>query len=186
MFEKKEINFGSKKYFGNFKNNLDTCFCKTSKMLFSGKLNMDGTIDEDKVDTFTRADLWSYIYYIYYYNNSDVQEFKLMKTKKTGLANATFFYTIVTSVVHRTSEPKLEALKSQDLIKFINYIIEYNQDQLVNPIFDYLKVLQDKRMIRNLEGFKLITGNSSGEIKVVNANSPNANIKIGLVRKSNS
>jgi hypothetical protein len=184
MFIKKKLAFSDKKVFGyNFRTSIEYCFTKTAKMLFAGKVNYDGTIDETKSDTFTLTELWAYIYYLYYYNNSDLDEFKAMKSKDTGKADAINFYNVVASV--STGQPvdiRLGShltLNSKLLISFINKIILTYNDDLVNPMFDYLKVLSQKHIITKLSGIKLVTGQTNGEFEVVQ-NTKNANIKIEL------
>jgi len=185
MFVKKKIAFADKKIFGyNFKPNIDYCFCKTSKMLFAGKVNYDGTIDETKSDTFSKSELWSYIYYLYYYNNSDVDEFIAMKSNNK--ADAIKFYNIIASVstgqtVDISINP-IGILTTKLLITFINRILtNYSDDEIVNPMFDYLKILSQKHILTKLSGIKLVTGKESGEFEVVQGNAiNNANIKISL------
>jgi hypothetical protein len=175
MFEKQKLQFSNKSVFGYaFKNNIDDCFCKTSKMLFAGKINPDGTVDESRADTFKKSELWSYIYYMYYYNNSDLDEFKAMRTKKTGQANAILFYDVVKTVVDRRTvdinsahEQSVKPLNTLYLIKFINNIIADSGDELVNPVIDYLKMLLSKKALLNLKGIKLVTGSQSGKFEIV-------------------
>ncbi len=185
MFIKKKIAFSDKKVFGyDFKTNIESCFCKTSKMLFSGKINHDGTIDEMRSDSFSKTELWSYIYYLYYYNNSDIEEFIAMKTKEK--ADAVKFYNVVASVSNgQTIDININfigPLTSKMLITFINRIItNYPNDELVNPMFDYLKILSQKHILTKLSGIKLITGKDKGEFEIVEGDAVNnANIKISL------
>ena len=185
MFIKKKISFSNKNIFGyNFKTNIEYCFCKTSKMLFSGKINHDGTIDEMRSDAFTKTELWSYIYYLYYYNNSDIDEFIAMKTENK--ADAMKFYNVVATVSTGNTvdinKNTIGILTPKLLITFINRIIvNYPDDDIVNPIFDYLKILSKKQILTKLSGIKLMTGKTQGEFEVVQGNAVNnANIKISL------
>ena len=192
MYEKSKLSFKNKAIFGyNFKNSIDECFCRVSKMLFSGKINPDGMISEERSDAFRKSELWSYIYYIYHYNNSDVDEFKAMKTKKTGLASAIMFYNVVNTVSEResydlsSSFDEAKPFSTLTLIKFLNYIIIDNENELVNPIFDYLKVMMDKKILTNMEGIKLVTNKNgqNGKFDILMGNAvKNANVKIGLQR----
>ena len=193
MFEKKKLSFANKKIFGySFKNTLDNCFFRVSKMLFSGKIEPNGMIDKSQADAFKLSELWSYIYYLYYYNNSDIEEFKLMKTAKTGLADAVMFYNVVKTVVNReyydliSSNDELHIFNPLSLIKFINYIIVAHKDELVNPVFDYLQILINDKILTNMNGIKLVTGkNSSSIFDIVNSKNTKAhnaaNIKIGFI-----
>lgn len=186
MFEKQKLQFSNKSVFGYaFKNNIDDCFCKTSKMLFAGKINPDGTIDESRADTFKKSELWSYIYYMYYYNSDDVDEFKAMRKKRTGQANAVLFYDVVKTVVDRqtvdinsAAGDLVKPLNTMYLIKFINNVIADNDDKMLNPVIDYLKMLLSKKALLNLKGIKLVTGNQSGKFQIVDEK--NANIKVGI------
>lgn len=186
MFDKKKISFKTKTVFGyNFKNSIDQCFCVTSKMLFSGKINYDGTIDPSQADAFKKSELWSYIYYMYYYNNVDIEEFIAMK--REDKADAVSFYNVVTAVAKtytaNISESALPAppIDALSLINFINKIIVVNGDDLVNPIFDYLKVITERKVMDNFKGIKLITGDKVQDIQVMRGpQAKNANIKIGI------
>lgn len=188
MFDKKLISFSTKSIFGyTFKNSIDECFCKTSKMLFAGKINPDGTIDPAQSDAFKKSELWSYIYYIYYYNNNDIDEFKAMKSKKDGKADAVAFYNVVATIgkhaLTSISSKSPETLDTKTLIAFINAVIVNNEEDLVNPIFDYLKVITEKKVLMNLEGIKLVTGKNASTFEIVHGQAAkNANIKVSLYK----
>lgn len=185
-FQKKKISFQSKTVFGyNFKNSIDQCFCVTSKMLFSGKINHDGTIDPAQADAYKKSELWSYIYYLYYYNNVDVQEFAAMKYEDK--ADAVAFYNVVMAVAKSyasnisTSALPASPIDSLTLIHFINNIIVVNGEDLVNPIFDYLKVITEKKVLDNFKGVKFVMGDKIQNAQVLRGQAAkNADIKVGI------
>lgn len=186
MFDKKKISFRTKTVFGyNFKNSIDQCFCVTSKMLFSGKINHDGTIDPAQSDAFKKSELWSYIYYLYYYNNVDIEEFIAMK--KEDKADAVAFYNVILAVAKtyasNISKSSLPAppIDSLSLINFINKIIVVNGEDLVNPIFDYLKVITERKVMDNFKGIKFIMGDKTQNAQVLRGQAAkNADIKVGI------
>lgn len=193
MFKKHKVAFTNKTIFGHmFKNNIEDCFCKLSKMLFSGKIESDGTIDPSKSDAFSASELWSYVYYLYYYNKSDIDEFAAMKSKKTGRASAAQFYELVKSVTDGAayslaSSPSPQPINKAGLISFLNSMIRQYGEDLVNPVFDYLRVLIEKPHLMNLKGIKLVTG-KSGEANVQFVTDPKqvekANIKVSLIQNA--
>lgn len=189
MFEKKKTAFSDKTVFGyNFKATIDECFCKVSKMLFMNKINTDGTIDESKADICKKSELWSYIYYLYHYNSSDIDEFKAMKVKDK--ANAVAFYNMVRSIIDQHEFDLVTSINKKpitvlNLIKFINYVIvnysELEKDKdLVNPIIDYLKVMMTKQHIPpHMPSIKFVTGDKNSKFVV----GDEANIKIKLYKE---
>lgn len=188
MFDKKKISFKTKTVFGyNFKNSIDQCFCATSKMLFSGKINHDGTIDPSQADAFKKSELWSYIYYLYYYNNADIEEFSAMKSKEEDKADAVAFYNVVhtvaksfTSNISKSALPA-SPIDSLSLINFINKVVVVNGENLVNPIFDYLKVITERKVLDNFKGVKFIMGDKVQNAQVLRGQAAkNADIKVGI------
>jgi len=180
-FVKQKLAFNNKTIFGlNFKNSIEDSFCKTSKMFFTGKINLDGRIYEQQPDAFKKSELWAYIYYLYYYNNSDVDIFRRMKSQNNQ-ANAILFYnTVKNTNIEEETVPQITTLQ---LIQFINMVLD--QEDIINPMFDYLHVLLDRKVIPNLSGFELKTGKNSNNFEIVPVNSKNANIKVSF-RSANS
>jgi hypothetical protein len=181
MFVKQKLSFKNKSIFGlTFKNTIDDCFFKVAKMLFSGKINIDGTISIERVDSFGKSELWAYIYYLYYYNNSDVDMFISMKDDKNK-ASAILFYNVIKNAnVQSENTPTITSLL---LIQFINYVLETDKSDIVNPIFDYLRVLLDRKITTNMKGFELITGTgaNSNKFEIVHGNAvKDANIKVSF------
>lgn len=201
MFEKQRIAFTRKEIFGNkFKPTINACFCTVSRMLFGDNINTDGTIDIDKAVNLTKEELWSYIYYLYFYNNTNVSIFKAMKNEENGKASAPNFYSTVISMVDdedaeggNNAKKPAKPFDTTTLIIFINNVIEEFGRELVNPIFDYLNVIIKKNIITKLSGITIVTGNNAttgnaNKIKIVTdeKNVANANVKIRLTVDENS
>jgi hypothetical protein len=194
MFEKKRIAFSIKRIFGSkFKPSIDICFCTVSKMLFNGKINTDGTIDITQLANLKIDELWSYIYYLYFYNHTNVTVFKSMKNETNGKASAEQFYGTVISMaevevetLNINSQPA-KAFDPTTLIIFINEVIEEFGKELINPVFDYLGILLKKNILTRLSGITIKTNETSNsvdnnKIKIVtdNAGIKNANVKFSL------
>lgn len=197
MFEKARVAFTKKEVFGTkFTPAIDTCFCTVSKMVYNDKINPDGTIDINKNGSLSLKELWSYVYYLHFYNHTNVPVFKSMTNQKNGKANAVLFYTAVTAFVENvdedTEEKPAKPFDNTTLIIFINNVIEEFGKQLVNPIFDYLQVLLKKNVLTRISGITLVTGkddvgnnatSSANKIRIVtDPNSvANANVKVKLM-----
>lgn len=184
-FEKQEVSFKDKNVFGTFKGDIDSCFCVVSRMLFTGLLETNGTISQEKAGLLKKSDAWSYIYYLYYYNSSDIPVFTDMKEKKKGKANAVLFRRSVLDKLNQngllTDRPRV--IKPVELAAFINIVIKEEAEYIVSPIFDYLKMLLDTKVINNMQGIKIVTGNSSAEARFVSGQAAkNANIKISFTK----
>jgi hypothetical protein len=149
-------------------------------MLFNANINVDGSIDVEKVGILKKYELWSYIYYLYYFNNKTLNEFKAMRTEKNGKANAELFYN---SVLATTSDSSVD---NNTLIYFINLIVHNNVDNLINPVIDYLKKILSKEIIPSLGSISVKTGTNSKNVNIItNANAvKNANVKVLVSRKN--
>lgn len=197
MFEKARVAFTRKEIFGTkFRPAIDPCFCTVSKMLYAGLINSDGTIDIDKSGVISKQQLWSYVYYLWFYNHTNVLVFKSMKSPENGKANAALFYSAVTMFVegqddNAREEKPVKPFDTTTLILFISEVLEEFGKQLVNPIFDYLRVLLERDVITRLSGVGIITGkkdnpNSKADITIVTdpKEVENANVKITFTRKN--
>jgi hypothetical protein len=197
MFEKKRIAFSRKEIFGiKFQPTIDKCFCTVSKMLFNSEINTDGTIDITQSVNLKKEELWSYIYYLYFYNHTNVVIFKSMKNKENGKASGEQFYAAVISMVEGEEETtntnvNTQPAKSFDtttLIIFINNVIEEFGNELVNPIFDYLSLLLKKNILTRISGITIKTNNednndNKGNIVIVTnkENVKKANVKVSFM-----
>jgi hypothetical protein len=182
MYTKQRIAFSKKELFGNhFKPGMDSCFCRVSRLVFEGKINPDGTIDINKSGQFTKDDLWSYIYYLFFYNNTNIPVFTSMVNQNNGKASAPLFYQ---AVFNSESTPLNADIPT--LILFINETLNKYGDELVNPIFDYLKVIMQKNIINKISGISVFANNSKTGFEIVtNAEKiKNANVKINFVEKT--
>jgi hypothetical protein len=175
MFTKSKLSFKNELIFGKkFKPTADKAFCVVAKMLFFGRINVDGSINLDQAGFLKKGDIWSYIYYLYVYNNTTVEEFVMMRNEK-GKASALNMYTVVKDTVGITfpSGEEIQPFDINALIHFINVIV---RKDIQNPVVDYLKkIMGNDRAVDAINRFNVETGSS----KVVAVTDPkDADIKI--------
>jgi hypothetical protein len=186
MFKKSKLSFKNILVFEKgFRPSIDNSFCVVSKMMFFNRINVDGTINVDQASYLRKRDLWSYIYYLYYYNNSSVEEFAMMKNKTNGKANAVLFYKSVQNIVQNQfiNNDEILPFDVNTLIYFINVICQKYGVNLRNPVVDYLRaIMNNKDAIAQLQNFTLVTGRNPGNVVVVTKPEEiaNANIKVNL------
>lgn len=192
MFEKAKLSFTNAIVFEKeFKTNIETIFCMVSQIALNGVINIDGSIDIHHGRSLKKYEAWSYIYYLYYHNNSSIEEFVKMKNMKNGKANAVLFYEVVKETVDNKFLEEVDdvpvSMDINTLIFFINTIVHKYGDALVNPVIDYLKVLVEKllsddRSLHKIQNISIITGlnTSTSDVKFVTepANVNASNIKI--------
>ena len=185
-----------------FKADIEACFSTVAKMLFAKKIGVDGSVDTTNTVNLRKYELWSYIYYLFYYNNTSIEEFASMKSKGgLGGASAENFYKTVRDVVDNryvtalsieTGKPDaVVPFDIQTLAYFLNYIIHKYEDDLSNPIIDYVKeILRSKETLQKLNSIIVKTSpNAKGNVKIVagdqNAKSAdNANVRIRFNAKT--
>jgi hypothetical protein len=158
-----KISFKRSDIFGKaFTPSLNSCFARVSNMLLSGTINSNmrpgmkaGTIDLQIGLTTNRTSLWSYIYYLYFYNNKLNPIFYSMKNKK---ANAMLFCQTIMSYLGT------DKIDNMALTIFINKIInEYN---LINPVIDYLgNIIKNKEVIPKLSEILIKDGTLTNNVK---------------------
>jgi len=183
MYKKLKLSFKNKDVFDSkFKPNLDTCFCIVSKLLLSGVINPDGSIQMEKAVSLKKHELWSYIYYLFYYNNKTIPEFIKMKIVRTEKASAVLFYESVQDATNSkvNSRDTMPALDINVLVYFINKMIHQYEDNLINPVIDTLKQIIKKEIIPNFGSFSIKTGNSGENVKILTnpEDIKNANVKV--------
>jgi len=189
MFLKHRVAFANKDIFGiKFKPALDACFLVVSKMLFSGKIGMDGFIDVRNGGVLSKTEVWSYIYYLYFHNRANIPEFKAMRNVENGKASEERFYEVVYKGNKRFNTGiQVKPLDIMTLIVFVNKVIRSYED-IVNPVFDYLKVLSEKKnisVLNNISGVTLITGTDGRTgLKIVTdpREVAEANVKISIAQ----
>lgn len=131
--------FSDRRVFGKgFRPNADAVFCKLSKMLVQGHFaDARGTIDIGRQAGAWRLDvLWSYVYYLYVYNRSNLDLFGAMSDPKTGRASARRFVSVVRSYLGTSDDLPIDV---PTLILFVNGTIDAYGTRLTNPLFDYLQ-----------------------------------------------
>ena len=157
---KKGLAFTNNMVFGTkFKSTIGPCYCMVSKLIFEEKINIDGSINLEKVGLFLKDELWSYIYYLYYYNNEFIDEFKDMKLR--GKASAANFYKVVKGSQYDSSAPA--SLNVTTMVGYINEIIHKYNDDLFNPIIGFLDKILKTRTISKVSSIKVNIGDHKFE-----------------------
>lgn len=186
MYQKSKLSFKNQTIFEKaFRPNIDKAFCVVSKMMFFNTINVDGSINPEKESQLHKYELWSYIYYLYYYNNTSVEEFARMKNPDNGKANAVRFYRSVQEVVQNSFVPddKILPFDVRTLSFFINTLIHKYGNDLRNPVVDYLQqLLNNKEAMAQLKKFTLVTGQPPGNVSIVTdpQNVRRSNIRVTL------
>lgn len=176
MYTKQRISFNKKELFGNhFKPGINACFCHLSRLVFEGKIMSNGRIDLSNTKGLGKDDLWSYIYYLFFYNNTNIPVFTSMVNQNNGKASAPLFYQAVFQVENTPLNVDIPTL-----IMFINDILDRYGDLLVNPIFDYLKVIEEKNIASKISGISVVARNSGFEIITDPEKIKNANVKVNF------
>lgn len=188
-FEKSRLSFKNKVVFeSDFSPNVNRCFCVVAKMLFNNRINVDGTIDVDQAAFLRKYEVWSYIYYLYYYNNSVVEEFAGMRDPLNGKASAYRMYEQVRLIVRSPYIPEegIAPFDVNSLVYFINFMIAKYGLNMMNPVVSYLQQLVSNRSaIQKLESITLVTGRPPYDVEIVNdpEKIANANVKVRVIEK---
>ena len=151
-FKKHRLSFSShqgKLIFGqHFKTGKNNAIQSATKLLLSDQLNEDGTINEASLTFIPDADIWSYIYYLYAFNNEDIHDFQQMKGED-GQASAEKFYDVVRSRVDNSYlkvQNDIQKLSTPDLIKFIKIVITKYRGQIKNPVVDHYNIMLQQKI----------------------------------------
>jgi hypothetical protein len=122
----------------------------TRNMCIAGLIDLsDGSIDESALflphfEEHYISYLWSYIYYLYYVNRTEISVFKFMMDDVTKHASAHNFYHVVRSVLNDFDQvvifKDVTPLDKLQLATFILKILRKYKDRIKIPI---LKTLQD-------------------------------------------
>lgn len=185
LYKKKEVSFSTQEVFDvGFKPDVEACFCVVSKLLFRNVINIDGSIDMQQLVNVRKRELWSYIYYLYQYNNGTLPEFVAMKNPSTGRADGMLFYQVVYVDGNSNSNSNSKNVKVSKklgtdiarLVYFINTLVHKYKDDMINPVIDYLNQLMKKEVFTKLSEVKVemapLPGNTSGNAK--------KNVRIGF------
>jgi hypothetical protein len=187
LFKKKAVSFSTQEVFDvGFKPDVEASFCTVSKLLFRNVINIDGSIDMEQMVNVRKRELWSYIYYLYQYNNGTLPEFVAMKNPSTGRADGMLFYQAVygddsnSNSNGASANSKITRKLGTDiarLVYFINKLVHTYKDDMMNPVIDYLKQLMKKEVFAKLSEIKVemapLPGNTSG-------NSIKKNVRVGF------
>lgn len=158
MFTKSKLSFTSTVVFENeFKPSIDHAFCVVSRMMFLNMINIDGSINEEQLGLLKIYELWSYIYYLYYYNHSSVETFAAMKNTTDGKASALLFYETVRREVENPfiGSDEVLPLDVNTLAYFINKMVHTYGKNMRNPVVDYLseivrRIMDNKSIVAKL------------------------------------
>lgn len=174
--KKKQVSFKTQEVFDvGFKPDVETCFCSVSRMLFKNVINIDGSIDMEQLINVRKKELWSYIYYLYQYNNGTIPEFIKMKNQVSGKANGQSFHDVVydnKEFENSNVDSKIVGTDIVRLVYFINKMVHTYKSDLVNPVIDYLKQLMKKEMLTKLSEIKVQM--------IPTLNSGKNNVKVGV------
>ena len=187
LFKKKAVSFSTQEVFDvGFKPDVEASFCTVSKLLFRNVINIDGSIDMEQMVNVRKRELWSYIYYLYQYNNGTLPEFVAMKNPSTGRADGMLFYQAVygddsnsnsTGAIANSKITRKLGTDIARLVYFINKLVHTYKDDMMNPVIDYLKQLMKKEVFAKLSEIKVemapLPGNTSG-------NSIKKNVRVGF------
>ena len=130
------------------------CFYQVSKILLHEKINLDGSINNLRKPILSINELWSYIYYLYFYNKK-VGVFKGIK-EWTGQE----IVKLVKKTVNINNWPTHQAKINEMLILFVNMFIIDNTKTIYNPLIVYLNKIIEKNLYLTLKPNIIIkTGN---------------------------
>lgn len=190
VFKKtKTVPFSNKDVYGKqFRPGIKLVFPVVAKMLFDDKINSSGGINADKSDNIDKTELFSYIYYLWYYNKSNIYPFTKMHDGKHK-ASGDLFYNYVNRIIinddlYNVTQTKIiTQIDVSGLIYFINKTINENYGKILIPIIDHLQKLLKEETQKSVNSVGIKTGNSNNNMlyqaKLLNEiNSDNADIKI--------
>lgn len=185
---KHRTSFANHAIFGpNFKSGQRAAEIVTADLLLKNKLNIDGTINENLIVDIQESELWSYIYYLYSYNNSKINEFMRMKGDDEKKASAEHFYDVVRSVVENTgykTQYAVTKLNNHDLIMFIKKMISKYGSDLYNPVVLRFQEFIDHYYAQFINELDVVVRTGSNGVKIVRdedkAASSDIVIKIGM------
>ena len=133
------LNFKNQIVFGKtFIAQIESAQCKVSGLLFNGKLSEDGTFNIKNMAGITVDDVWSYIYYLYFYNKNNNDIFMNMKSQgEREKASAIKMYNAVYNELELNSRP-YSHLEPHVLATFTNNILKRYGEEINNPVIDFL------------------------------------------------
>lgn len=172
MFKRAKLSFGNQAVFEkDFKPAIDNAFCVVSKMMWFNRINIDGSINMEQSAFLKKHELWSYIYYLYYYNHSSLDVFSKMKNQDNGKASAYLFWSVVADVVQNQfaleNKEKTVPFDANTLIYFVNLMVQKYGEDLTNPVVQYLRQLvNNPQALAQLQKFTVVTGRPPGSFEM--------------------
>lgn len=182
MFFKKKalVAFDNKEIFGNFTSGYDNAFAVVARLMILRRMNLDGTIrlkEGETPEVLNIADLWSYIYYLFYHNHDTIKDFETMKGENDHKGNlrasAENFYKVVADKLGVTyGKDNLPKFSQEELLYFITLMIQEHDGVLKNPFAQAIKdvVMESEKGV--LSAVSLKTGLTPGVVKVVRPGHP--------------
>jgi hypothetical protein len=127
------ISFSSKSIFGHeFNPGIKASVCVVGSLLNYSYLKINGTIHPSKVSNMKKSDIWSYIYYLWYYNRAYIDVFSKMtnRDKKQEKASAQTFLSGLYPYLEKSggNETLASVFRKERLVNALNKIIESNED----------------------------------------------------------
>lgn len=193
-FEKHRLSFTSqqgKMIFGeHFKSGKQAAIQAAAKLLLSDQLNQDGTINENNISYLSDHDVWSYIYYLYSFNNEHINEFIKMKDEE-GQASAELFYDVVRSRVDNSGLKtyyNIRKLNVPELIKFVKIVVQRYKKDLVNPVIDHYNIMLQANLNSAFKNINVVVRTGDENARIVtnpkNVAKSDIVIKIGMRNSS--
>lgn len=190
VFQKtKTVPFSNKDVYGKqFRPGIKLVFPIVAKMLFDDKINSSGGINADKSDNIDKTELFSYIYYLWYYNKSNIFPFTKMHDGKDK-ASGDLFYNYVQKTIKNddlynvTQTKNITQIDVSGLIYFINKTINENYGKILIPVIDHLQKLLREETQKSVNSVSIKTGITNKDMlyqaKLLNEkNEDNSDIKI--------
>jgi hypothetical protein len=148
-----KTNFHDKQIFGQgFQPGLKSCMPGIGTLFQEDILKLDGTINLERMGKVTKTVVWTYIYYLWYYNKETVEVFKKMTddSQKVKKASATLFSVAVKEYIQKQNPDKIlskaRTFSKENLVSFVNDTVKENKDIKI-PVLQqlYKKLLNASR-----------------------------------------
>lgn len=187
---KKKVAFRNNEVYGKqFRPGIKLVFPIVAKMLFDDKINVSGGINADKSDNINKSELFNYVYYLWYYNKTNIYPFNEMSDEKNH-ASGTLFYNSIKKIVDNDYQynvcrnTSVTQISISGLIYFINKIVNENIDRIIIPIIDHLQILLKDETQKSISSISIKTSSNTNNEKIYKAqllndkNVNNGDIKI--------
>jgi hypothetical protein len=170
----KNVSFGSKTVFGSrFQPGIKNAIGVVGSLLNTGALRLEGSIDPSDVSKIRKHQIWSYIYYLWYYNRDKIEIFEKMSNYEGKKAKATA-KTFLTSFYDMMDKTGLEINSSTQLITI------FNKERIVDTLNKILEKYPDISIpvLQKLYKKLINSGKIPGLEKVSSSQLAKANIQV--------